>query len=257
MKKGVLSLLFTSLASAYAGASPEALDSARSAVREWVEAEKALSREQLDWKSEKENLRDLIAVAETRVERLEEELEKSEESISAADERRTELLDREEKAEAKAARIVDFLGEAESGLHDLRPRLPSPLREEMAGPYQRLEDPGSGESDRVSERMQAVVALLTKIREFDGTVTVDERVRTLPGASDRQNVRTLWFGLGQAYYLAPEDAGYGVPGEEAWTWRSDPDLSGRINEAMARAEGDVGEPEWIFLPVRLDGKDKQ
>ncbi len=249
----VLYCIFLLLPVLSAAASPEALKSARSAVKEWAATEKAISREAAEWSGREQLLRDLIEVAGQRIERLQAELEEGEERLSASEEARAELLDREEAVDLEAGRIEDFLVGLEAQLKALRPRLPEPLDEELGPMYQRIPSDPEESSLGLGERMRTVVSLLSRIRQFDGKLTLAESLRTLPGSEEAASVRTLYLGLGQAYYLAPDDAGYGTPGPEGWVWESEPRLEKAVREVILLTEGGAQEPKFIDLPVALDG----
>jgi len=238
----------------FAAASPEALETARSAVREWAATEKAISREAADWVGRETLLNDLIAVEAERIERLEKELAKGEASLSSADEERGELLERQDALLAKAQTIEDFLGRIEGELRALRVRLPEPLENDLATLYQRMPKEAGETTLGLGERMRTVVTLLARLRQFDGKLTVTESIRALPGGGGEASVRTLYFGLGQAYYLGPDDAGIGLAGPEGWTWESRPEFEEAIREAMLLAEGGALEPKFVDLPVVVEAE---
>lgn len=235
-----------------ATASPKALEAARSSVKEWAATEKAISQEAAEWGGRKHLLEDLIEVAAQRIRRLEGELEAGADQLSAADEARAMLLDQQESVDAEVEQVEAFLAGIEARLRALRPQLPEPLLEELATVYQRLPD-ASGESRlELGERMRTVVNLLSRIRQFDEKLSLSESLRKLPGSDAVASVRTLYVGLGQAYYLGPDSAGYGRPGPEGWVWHSEPELREAVGEAMALAEGAAVVPKFVDLPVRLD-----
>lgn len=233
-------------------ASPEALETARSTVKEWAATEKAISREAAEWSGREVLLRDLIEVAGQRISRLQSELDKGEAGLSAADAKRAELLDREEAVAAESEQIERFLADLEARLQALRPQLPGPLDEELAPIYQRIPSDPAETTLALGDRMRTAVSLLAKIRQFDGKLTLAESLKALPGREGKTSVRTLYIGLGQAYYLAPEDAGYGSPGPEGWVWQSEPELRQAIQEVITLAEGGAMEPRFVHLPVALD-----
>ena len=240
-------------ASMLATASPDALETARSTVKEWAAVEKAISREASKWSGRERLLRDLIEVANQRIARLEGELEKAEATLSASDEERSKLLDREAAVGKEAAKIKTFLSDLEAQLRILRPQLPKPLDEELAPLFQRIPADPAASKLGLGERMRTVVSLISKIRQFDGKLTLAESLKNLPGSEEKASVRTLYLGLGQAYYLAPQDAGYGTPGPEGWVWQSAPELRKAIREVITLAEGGAMEPRFVDLPVRLGG----
>ncbi|WP_233246049.1 DUF3450 family protein [Coraliomargarita sinensis] len=231
--------------------SPEALDTARATVKEWAATEKAISREAAEWSGRKILLQDLIEVAQQRMDRLQAELEKGQDSLSASDEARAKLLDREEAVAVEAEQIENFLADLEARLQALRPQLPEPLEKELAPIYQRIPADPAETTLALGERMRTAVSLLAKIRQFDGKLTLAESLKMLPGSDEVASVRTLYIGLGQAYYLAPEDAGYGSPGPEGWVWQSELKLRKAIQEVIVLAEGGAMEPKFVDLPVVL------
>ncbi len=249
MKRLTLALWSASLS--LACASPGALDDARSTIKEWATAEKAISRETVQWQEEQVLLEDLLAVAEKRVAKLQGILEAHEGFVSTADAKRLELLDQSERIAVDIAQIEAFLLKMERGLRRLKPRLPEPLQAELEPIYQRMPQNPAESKVALGERMQSVVNLLGKVREFDAKISVSESIRALPGSETEVSFRTLWIGLGQAYYLAPDDAGYGRPGAQGWEWHSQAELASSIRECIALIKGRSTEPKLIELPVEL------
>src|SRR5690625_1059903 len=98
------------------------LKRARSTVSEWVEAEKAISREEVEWKEEKALLGDLISAAHSRISAFEKELEERKDVETQADEQYSELLDREEDLAEKKALIGAFLADIEKNLRQFEGR---------------------------------------------------------------------------------------------------------------------------------------
>ncbi|MFP4673969.1 MAG: DUF3450 family protein [Opitutales bacterium] len=241
------------LVSVKATASPEALENARSTVKEWAAAEKTISREIADWSRRKDQLKDLIEVADRRIERFEKELEKGEATLSEAEKEREKLHDRRVRTEAETERIKSFLAEIEAGLRELRPRLPTPLGEKLAPVYQRVPKNEAKTSVKLGERMRTVMQLLAQIRQFDGKLTVTESLRELPESDEEELVRELYLGLGQAYYIAPDDVGFGWPGSDGWVWKSKPGFEKAIRKVFELVEADAIEPKLVDLPVQLSG----
>ncbi|MGZ0707856.1 DUF3450 family protein [Coraliomargarita sp. W4R53] len=234
-----------------ASASPGALEDVRTTIGEWATAEKAISRESLQWQGERVLLDDLLIVADKRVAKFEAIIEEHESFVSTSDAKRLELLDQSEQVAADIQQIEGFLVKMERGLRELKPRLPEPLQEELAPIYQRLPLNAAESTVGLGERMQSVVSLLGKIREFDAKISLSESIRELPGSDVEVSFRTVWIGLGQAYYLAPNDAGYGMLGADGWEWHSQLELAAGIRECIALVEGRSTEPKLIELPVAL------
>lgn len=238
-------------------ASPQALEEARSITRAWVDAEKTLSLEAIQWEEQKALLHDLTEVAETRLKQMENRLAETESSTSLADREREDLLKKETYLQERLQQIETFLADAEPALKDLKTRLPEPLQLELQALYQRIPDDPKDATASVGERMRTAMEILSQVRAFDARVSVTESIQVLPGRQEEVAVRTLWMGLGQAYYLAPDDAGYGTPGDTGWEWHSRPDLAERVRKGIALAEGRESTPSWIHLPISVKMEEGQ
>lgn len=66
-------------------------------------------------------------------------------------------------------------------------------------------------------------------------------------------VRTLYWGLGQAVYVDAqgEVAGVGRPGAEGWEFTDDPELVDRARKLLDVYEGNVDLIEFVELPVEV------
>lgn len=230
----------------------ERLDNAREAVSQWVAVEQAISLESSAWREKQAHLKDLIGVSKAEIAALEKQIAEANQSTGAADERRAELVHKQTESDAKEKLIRDFLNPAENRLRKLKPRLPLPLQEKLNPFYRRLPARPGDTSLGVAERMQTVVGILSAIQKFDSMVTVIEDIRKLDNG-DSGEVRTIYFGLGAAYYLAAggTDAGIGEPGPTGWTWQSRPELTDAIREVIAAAESQAKEARFVPLPVKL------
>lgn len=241
-------LLFVSLAY-----TSEQLEHTRSIVKEWVTAEQALSKEALAWKEKEALLNDLIRLTEIELKQLKAEIEVVETFVSTADERREKLILQEERIKRNTKVIKNFLYETERKALLLKKQLPPSLQEQLVLLYQRLPLDSQKTSLGIAERMQTVVAIFSKIQEFDAIITVAEEARTFPDGS-RGVVKALYLGLAAAYYLSADenDAGYGYPSEEGWVWESLPKKQKAIRDAIAIAENTSQEARFIPLPITLN-----
>jgi len=230
----------------------ERLSEAREAVSQWVAAERTLSREAAAWREKRANLNDLISVARKEIESLQVQIADSKETATVADTRRADLVEKQERLSKTTAAIAAFLKPTESRLRELKKRLPAPLQEKLASHYKRLPSNAGTTSLGLAERMQTVVGILTEIQKFDTVVTVVENVRKLNDGTSGE-VRTIWFGLGAAYYVSAggKDAGVGEPNAEGWTWKSQPELAEAILEVFNAAEGRARETGFTPLPVNV------
>jgi hypothetical protein len=231
----------------------DSVDMARTSVSDWVQVEQTISRESIDWQADRSLIVDLIAIAGRRVEHLQKQVDQQVSFNSLAKEERRKLIEQGTQIDGYSQAIEDFLAKVENQLRTLQPQLPEPLAVEMAASIKRLPDADTALNISLSERMQTVSMLLTQIREFDNKVSIHQTIRSFSNAEDEVAVRTIWVGLGQAYYLAPNDAGYGLPSSEGWTWHSAPELSNAIRDSIRQLEGTSNTPRLIDLPIQITG----
>ena len=231
----------------------DSIDSARTSVSDWVLTERTISRESIDWQTDKALLIDMIAIAEKRVARLQGEVDEQESFKSLAQEERRKLNEQDSQIDATTQAIETFLAQTENKLRALKPQLPEPLANEIAVSLKRFPDADTALSINLSERMQTVTQLLTQIRDFDSKISITQTTRTLPGTNEEVALRTIWVGLGHAYYLAPNDAGYGIPSSNGWQWHTSPNLQDAIKDSIQQLEGTSSTPQLIDLPIHIKG----
>ena len=230
----------------------QSVEALRNSVGQWVDVEQAISKEAIAWSEKKRLLEDLIALAEDELASLKEEIQRSTEQTSAADEKRASLIAEEKRLDASQGRIGLFLVEMEKRLIRLRPQLPVPLLESLQGSYDKLGDRSSTAGGQTAARMQAVVSILDSVQNFDRMLTVSEEVRLLDEGVSGQ-VRTIYLGLGAAYYLseANADAGLGVPSPDGWKWVSRPDIRDAVERVLAMVDQSYANAAFVPLPYSL------
>lgn len=228
------------------------LEDLRGLTLKWVALEQSISKEALAWEEKQSQLNDFIKIAQVEVEGLQEELVALEKIANASDTRRQELLEKQEHLNQYAGTIRTFLTRIETKLRTLKPRLPQPLQDNLIAAYQKMPQEGQSTSLGIAERMQTVIGILTMIQRFDDVITVTQEIKTLPDQS-KGEVTTFYVGLAAGYYVttAGNDAGYGHPTDNGWTWKSDPSLMESITEAISIADGTSQEATFIELPVNF------
>jgi len=231
-------------------AAPGKPDGARETMKEWARTERAISRETAEWERERALLEDLVDVARQRVDRLEETLAKHRSALSQAERERAELRERDKRARKRIERVRAFVREREAALREVRPMLPRPLEQEVADAYRSFPDEGEAGRVGVAKRMRGALTAMNAIREFDGKTTVAESVRETEEGG-KGVYRTLYYGLGQAYYIGPDGAGFGYPEAEGWTWVARPEAATAIEATLEIAEDRSGDLRLIDLPARL------
>lgn len=226
------------------------VEETRSVIQEWVAVEKAISQEAVAWREKQQTLETLLLILEREGEEIEKKIESQRKLTTVGDTRREELLNREKSLVTYRKSVETFLVGIEGELRTLRPQLPQPLQEKTEGAFQRIPQNPAQTRLGVAERMQAVVGILAEIQNFNDTITLAQELHELEDGS-RGEIKTVYLGLGTAYYLMPngKDAGYGYPTKEGWIWQSRPELASAIEEILAIYSYSTREARFIPLPV--------
>ncbi len=226
------------------------VDDVRDVVRNYVAAEKAIARTEAGWRVERQTLQDLIRLAAQERDELAGRIGEFEETTTAAEQERLELLEEEARLESREEALAGRLQLIEPRLHALRARLPGPLQERLADLYRLL--PGEqGTKAGVAQRMQVAIGILDAVQKFDrGSPEVHVEVRD-DGQGGKAAVKSVYLGLGVGYYLRESDGDAGVlrPGPEGWISVSRRDLAGAIRKVIEVAEGQTQAAEFVPLPV--------
>lgn len=225
----------------------------RSHFKEWLDTEKAISREKEDWNARKVWLNEHISLTQRELVSLKEKIAEFEEKASTTDEQRLKLLDREAILQQQQKRVTEILVKLEHRLQQLRPGLPEPLLQDLELAYHKLPAAGAETSIGLADRLQNVIGVLSDIFTFDKKITITESLHQSADGTEYL-VTVLYLGLGQAYFIGTNDAGIGFPSSEGWKWESQPNLSGKIKKAIDMAQGTTGEVTFVDLPVKLQKK---
>lgn len=228
------------------------IERARLAYVEWARLKSQLSVEQSDWRREKSLLLDTLAAARAEATMLDDRIKELAESSSGTDEKRADLLARIDAAKAEAALLARASAEAEAALRELVPQLPEPLQAELGPLLQRLPADPANTAVPVAQRLQTLAVALAQMEKFNSGFTVVSEIRDL-GSGRSVEVKTLYLGLGAAYYADASGsiAGAGAPGATGWSWTpAEGDLAARIVSAIAIHEN-TRPPAFVALPLTL------
>lgn len=226
-------------------------------LREWVLTRQLISREQSAWQEQKETWRNLNQIRR-------EEIEQLGEFTSSAKTRVDELRTKQTELEKERAALRTWRGEAskeveqlEKSLVPLLPLFPTPLRQTLREPLERL-DAVPGDSDgserSLQDRARDIILILQAYREFQGTITIDREVISL-GGKERE-VEILYLGMSRAWFvdLRDEISGTGIPSPEGWTWTEDPSLASTVRRAIAMRRNEAP-PQFLEIPLQLGTED--
>ncbi len=221
----------------------------RSVLDRWVETRKLISEERSHWDEDREQLERTLELLEKEHRRLGEAIARMEAETGAVELEKNRLDEVDDVLTATLENVDRRNAEVEDSLRDLFTRFPHPLQERTrALLMSRTED---SHSPPLAARVQATVGFLGEADRFQENVHLAREV-IAPDGGPEIEVRVLYLGLGQAYYLGPsgERAGIGYPGENGWEWTPRDDLAPAIRQAFAIRDNQVA-PDFVRLPVTL------
>jgi hypothetical protein len=229
----------------------QVLDSARSTLAKWMETQQIISRERADWQEGKEVLQQRIALMENEIGALDERTEKARASIAEADDKRRDVVAENDALKSATASLTEVIAVLEAKTGRLLKTLPEPVRQRVAPLSQRLPDDPATTALSLSERYQNVIGIMNEVNKANQDITVTSELRVLPGGATAE-VKALYVGLGQGYYVTPneEAAGVGRPTSEGWEWTPADELAGEIALAIAILQNEEV-PAYVPLPVEI------
>ena len=229
-----------------------AVQAFRSKMEQWVETRQILSEERANWLAEKESLeatRDLLA---RERDSLRTEIKEFEESGADTDEERRELLLERAELQRSAASLRGDIAELEVVVKELAPQLPDPLQKKLE--LLLVQIPEDPESTKVplGQRLISVLGVLAQSEKWNSTATLINETREVGGPDDQRAVRTLYWGLGQAFYVDRTGtiAGVGRPSVDGWDFL---DVSGVEEDTALLLDIYEGNVDTIsFVPMTVE-----
>lgn len=234
-------------------------DETRAAVAEWVEIQRAISKEKRDLVLSREALAGRIEVVRREIEEVRARIDEVRADAAEADEAKAAL----EAEIAALAGATDSLSpvaaEIEARTAALLARFPAPLRERVDPLARRL--PVEGEASdapsgpTVAERFQNAIGILNEANKFAADVATTSEVRSLADGTSAE-VATIYLGLGQAYYVGANGtvAGVGTASETGWVWRPFDASAPAIAEAVAILKNEAP-ARYVRLPILIDDEE--
>jgi hypothetical protein len=228
------------------------LAATRSLVKEWVAAEKALADEHIAWQEKRQLLEDLIQLKTEELASLSESIAAITVNATEVDKVRNALVKQRDKLEAQRSIMTQFIADIAPSILAFKAWIPEPLQAQLNPLFVKMTTPGANGTLSLAERMQAIVAILQALNQFDQTVTVHSSLRSLK-SGQQVEVETVYVGLGIAYYrsLSGELAGYGQPTHSGWSWSEQAALAPSIEAALAAAKQQIQATEFIQLPIKI------
>jgi hypothetical protein len=229
----------------------EAMGSTRDALTRWVETQQIISRETRDWQIGKEVLEQRIELIGDEIAGLEEKISTARSSIRDADNERSKLDSENGSLKRASGALEESIGPLEGKTRSLLRMLPDPIREKVAPLSHRIPSDPENTGLSLGERYQNVIGILNEVNKFNGDISVHSELREIADGKSAE-VKTLYLGLGQAYYVTPggESAGIGRPTPDGWEWIPADELAPQVNRVIdILMNGKV--PAYVPLPVEI------
>jgi len=234
-----------------AGGADTPADAFRTKIEKWVETRQLVSQEKSEWDAEQESLRATRDLLKQQKQALAAEIAALQETSTVADEEREDLLIRRDEAQRSAATLQAEIRAMEEAVLALAPRLPDPLREKLELLLVQIPDDPETTRLGLGARLMNVLGVLAQAEKFNDTATFVGETRPVDG--QQLQVRTLYWGLGQAFYVDSQGrtAGVGHPGADGWQFTNEPELADDAELLLDIYEGNVDVIEFVPLPVQL------
>ena len=230
----------------------EKFDSTRSALEQWVETERLISKEQQELELSREVMAERIGLVKREIESFDQRIKEAEASISEADKKRDELVQQNEALKEASASLKGILESLEKRTLELVAQIPHPIQERVKPLTQRIPAPGTETKLSTSERFQNVVGVLNEINKFNRDITVVSEVRQLEDGTSAE-VTALYLGIGHSFYSGANGtiAGVGTATEKGWEWKAANESAAEIAKAIAILQNEQI-ASFVLIPVEVE-----
>jgi hypothetical protein len=224
----------------------------RAKTEQWVKTRQLISEEKTEWEAEQQILRASRDLLKQQREALAAEIAELEESNTASDDERRDLLLERGDYQRSGQALEERIRSLEEEVLDLAPRLPEPLQEKLELLLVQIPTDPAKAAPPLGQRLMSVLGVLAQAEKFNGTATFVGETRAV-GGDQKVQVRTLYSGLAQAVYVDSrgETAGIGRPGPEGWEFIDDPELADDVGRFLDIYEGNVDAIEFVQLPIEI------
>jgi hypothetical protein len=224
----------------------------RARMEKWVEARQLLSKERADWLVEQEYLRSTRDLLRQERDALRAEIEEFEETNTGVDEERRDLLLQRGEYQRAARSLEDRIRVLEEQVLAIVPELPEPLRDRLELLLVQIPEDPERSDVPLGQRLMNVLGVLAQAEKWNGTATFVGETRAV-GGDQKVQVRTLYWGLGQAIYVDAQGrvAGIARPTDEGWVFSDDPGLADPAKLLLDIYEGNVDTISFVPMPVEI------
>lgn len=227
-----------------------ALESSQATFEKWIDVRDGIARDKRSWQEEKELLAEEIRLLKDEIATLKEKSERLDTETGQTEKDLAKISSENEIYKSAAEKVEKAVAGFETSIHKLEPAFPEVLQETLKPLVSRLPKEGTKTKAGISERMQAVIGVLSQVDKFNNALTTVPELRKNAEGKEVQ-VQTLYLGLSQAWFVGLDGAfaGHDVPGPEGWTWTSDADAQ-QVKTAI-NIQQNTGVAQYVGLPVTV------
>ena len=152
----------------------------------------------------------------------------------------------------RAGDLADQITELEKQVLEVAPLFPEPLQKKLEPLLVQIPEDPERVKVPLGSRLMNVLGVLVQAEKFNRSATLVGETRSL-GGDQKVQVRTLYWGLGQAIYVDSkgEMAGVARPSQDGWQFEDDPQLANRASELLDIYEGNVDTISFVPIPVEI------
>jgi len=226
------------------------VDETRVVLGKWIETQQIIAKERNEWQQGKEILVGRLELVKKEQATLEEKIAQAQKSVDESDAKRREIEAQDLQLKATGDQLAAAVTRIEADVRRLFASLPEPTQTKLQPLHQRIPEDPETTHVSIAERFQNVLGILNELNKDNNEITVGYEVRNLADGKPAE-VRTLYVGLAQAYYVsAGGEAGIGRPTESGWKWEPSKAIAGDVLTAFDILQG-KHTPAFVPLPVNI------
>lgn len=201
-------------------------------MTQWLSLESQRGNLESDWRDDRLMLERRLQLYDREMEVLQEKVDKAQSTRDSVDQRRAELIEKQEKLELEQVDAKKYLEIAEAHIEALSPRLPPPLQSQWQEKKSLLADDSASDS----EKLERVFVMLKMADEFDSRIAINRSSMTIPDSQDSTKiiVTQIYLGLSQGWYISDggKYRGYGRATLTGWLWWHGDDAENELGYAL-------------------------
>lgn len=236
-------------------------DASEKLMDDWLNLEIQKGQLEASWSQREQDIEQRLSLMDLELQKLNEVATKRVEVTSDVDQRRSELLQKQEILEKEQSLLKAQLKEAERYIKRQFPRLPPPLQAE----WKTQLDQFSLEELSNSEALERILALVKMAEEFNNRVALHRGELEIAHPSEDPlvvQVNQIFLGISQGWYVSDDGKmyGYGRSTAEGWRWWHSDDADRELGQAVdakliSRVHRMLQNPttaEFVALPVKIN-----